>query len=228
MNITEILFKITNKMDTLNEDVLLILFSFFRPEDIYTFYKSCHQYKTILDELLHHSSFIVKCNHYVKDEHLFWFQLKNIKIILLCEYKQSGGLHQWFCNGKLHRDNDLPALVHENVNIQKWYRNGKLHRYKDKPAVIINGTYEWYLNGKRHRNGDKPACIWNSGTQEWYQFGQLHRDNDLPALTKPNGTKVWYQNGKRHRDGDEPAEITPCTKRWFKYGKEIKRHGFWI
>ena len=35
----------------------------------------------------------------------------------------------WFQNGKLHRDNDLPAVVYANGD-QIWYQNGKRHRDK--------------------------------------------------------------------------------------------------
>lgn len=41
---------------------------------------------------------------------------------------------EWYKNGKLHRDNDLPAVI-DGVN-KKWYKYGKLHRDNDLPAVI--------------------------------------------------------------------------------------------
>jgi hypothetical protein len=98
---------------------------------------------------------------------------------------------KWFKNGKLHRDNDLPAYIDDDRHTQKWYKEGKLHRDNDLPAVIIDSNYYYdhYL------------------TQKWYKEGKLHRDNDLPAVIieehiENNSTikKEWWINGKNQND----------------------------
>ena len=36
--------------------------------------------------------------------------------------------------------------------IKCWYQNGKLHRNNDQPAIITaNGTKLWCQNGERHK-----------------------------------------------------------------------------
>jgi len=105
----------------------------------------------------------------------------------------------YLANGKLHRDNDLPAEI-------CYYEDG-------------NKLYEsWYVNGQRHRDGDSPAeiCYYEDGnklSETWVVNEQLHRDGDLPAQIyyHENGnkrSKTWYVNGRRHRDGDQPAKIS--------------------
>ena len=112
-------------------------------------------------------------------------------------------------------------------NVQKWYQNGKLHRDNDQPAIIrSDGSKEWYQNGKLHRDNDQPAIICSNGNQTWYQNGKLHRDNDQPAIIYPNGKKEWYQNGKLHRDNDQPASITPSgNMKWAQNGKLHRING---
>lgn len=53
----------------------------------------------------------------------------------------------WCLNGKLHRENDLPACEYANGS-KEWWFNGKRHR-TDGPAIhYIDGYVDWYLNGK--------------------------------------------------------------------------------
>lgn len=66
---------------------------------------------------------------------------------------------------------------------QVWSKNGKLHRDNDLPAVIRkDGTREWWVNGERHRENDLPAYIDFIGNKSWYKNGLLHRDGDFPAV----------------------------------------------
>ena len=82
---------------------------------------------------------------------------------------------------------------------QYWYLNGKLHRENDLPAYIgLDGSRQWYLNGKRHRENDLPAYIGLNGTQWWCLNGKLHRENDLPAYINSGGTHAWYLNGNQY------------------------------
>lgn len=125
-------------------------------------------------------------------------------------------------DGKLHRDNDLPAVISEN-GTQMWFQNGKRHRDEDKPAVIyLDGAQLWFANGLAHRCDDKPACEYLKGEKRWFLHGKEHRDNDKPAHIWPNGTQWWYQNNEKHRDGDKPAIIQPDgVLLWYKFGKKL-------
>lgn len=62
----------------------------------------------------------------------------------------SDGRKEWYDNGYLHRDNDLPAIV--NGNHKEWCQHGQLHRIGG-PAIM--GRYNdqqdsHWLNGRWH------------------------------------------------------------------------------
>jgi len=51
-------------------------------------------------------------------------------------------------NRKLHSYSDLPALI--MFGVKSWYKHGKLHRDNNLPAIIGKyGKKTWYENGKR-------------------------------------------------------------------------------
>ncbi len=80
---------------------------------------------------------------------------------------------------------------------KEWWVNGKIHRDADLPAVEwVNGHKEWWVNGQRHRDADRSAIEFSNGTKAWYKNGLLHRDADLPAIEYADGTKRWYVNSK--------------------------------
>ena len=49
-------------------------------------------------------------------------------------------------NGKLHRDNDLPAVVEINGG-KAWCINDQLHRTNGPAVIRFNGDKQWYLKG---------------------------------------------------------------------------------
>jgi hypothetical protein len=122
--------------------------------------------------------------------------------------------------GKLHNNNDLPAVITNNGDLY-WYSLGLLHRC-DGPAIIMYSREEWWQNGTRHRDGDLPAVITNNGDLYWYSLGLLHRC-DGPAIIMYS-REEWWQNGTRHRDGDLPAIITRDQSIWYTNGR-IHRDG---
>ncbi len=102
---------------------------------------------------------------------------------------------EWFKDGVLHRDDDLPAVIHSD-GTQEWRQHGKLHRDGDKPAYVrADGTREWWQHGKFHREADSPAVIYSNGTREWYKNGNKHRDNALPAVFYADGSREWWIDG---------------------------------
>jgi hypothetical protein len=72
---------------------------------------------------------------------------------------------------------------------ERWYFNGKLHREDDQPAIISpNESKEWYFNGKLHRDDEafgpecgnsegvsssKPAVMWKDGRKSWFRHGNI-------------------------------------------------------
>jgi len=53
------------------------------------------------------------------------------------------GTQEWRMNGRLHRDNDQPAVIYPD-GTQEWISNGRLHRDDDQPA---------YIDPREHKNG---------------------------------------------------------------------------
>jgi hypothetical protein len=115
----------------------------------------------------------------------------------------SKGNKKWYKHGKLHRDNDLPAI--ENANGEKeWYIDGKRHRDNAKPACEYQTSKWWYKNDSLNRDNDLPSVEYDNGCKYWHKDNIHHRDNDLPA-SEYNNSKMWYKDGKIHRDNDKPA-----------------------
>ena len=139
---------------------------------------------------------------------------------------RANGTKMWYYEGKKHRENNLPAII--DGDSMEWYYEDKLHRYdNDQPAVMINRPkhgafrYEWFKNGLLHRDNDLPAIIDHIGNKEWYYNGVLHRDNDLPAVITYNGYKAWYVNGKNHRIR-KPAVIKENGDlEWYNNGNRV-------
>lgn len=72
-------------------------------------------------------------------------------------------------DGCLHSFNDEPAKVY--YDIKEWYCRGRLHRDNDKPARITEGgKMEYWVNGKRHRDLG-PAIVRSNGFDSWYKNG---------------------------------------------------------
>lgn len=69
-------------------------------------------------------------------------------------------------NGEVHRVGGPASIVcYPGYTVTEWRVMGKLHRDGDEPAVVHeyeNGhgyTYHYYKNGLRHRDGGKPAVF---------------------------------------------------------------------
>jgi len=153
-------------------DLLNKILQFQEPQEIIALYESLEY---VFEETIKHTNFIMECKVVLSNKELNWFQRKKIKVKLLEEYKiDEKGYQWWYKNGKLHRDNDLPAVIQTN-GIQRWYKNGQSHRDNDLPAIISPNGY-----------------------QGWYKHDELHRDNDLPAVIETNGTQEWYKNGVKY------------------------------
>ncbi len=140
----------------------------------------------------------------------------------------NGETHYYLCK-RLHRANDLPALIYGDGS-REWYLCGKLHRENDNPAIIsIDDMSQadsiepcmsiWCKHGEYHRDNG-PAIIYSDGSREWYWRGMRHRNEyDMPAIICADGTQRWYRYGKRHRDNDLPAvQLSNGTLEWYQQG----------
>jgi hypothetical protein len=60
----------------------------------------------------------------------------------------------WYKDGKLHRDGDLPALIHRG-KLNEYYQDGRRHRVNGPAMEWLQLDGEnlegWYLNGKEYR-----------------------------------------------------------------------------
>ena len=72
----------------------------------------------------------------------------------------------------LHRISETEMeYVKEYWGNTEYYKNGVLHRDGDLPAVItVRGDKEYWKNGRRHRDNG-PAIIRKDGVCSWYKNG---------------------------------------------------------
>lgn len=126
-----------------------------------------------------------------------------------------GGLEikYWYKNGKLHRDEDLPAEIAYRVDgsklYEKWYKNGMIHRINDKPALI------------EYDEDNNIIC------KIWYQNNNIFRENNLPnfILYYSDKHKLLYNmyNTENRIDDDSPLFILNKGKlmceEWFINGR---------
>jgi hypothetical protein len=99
--------------------------------------------------------------------------------------------------GKLHRDNDLPA-IEWNDGGKEWHQNGKYHRDNGPAIERVNGRKYWYQNSKLHRVSG-PAIEYEDGSKEWFQNGKQHRLSG-PAVEYPGVYKEWWIEGIQYSE----------------------------
>lgn len=149
----------------------------------------------------------------------------------ICDCDYYGNIEWRKKNGKLHRDNDLPA-VEKKDGTKKWFKNGLLHRDGDLPAIEgIAGDKVWAKNGLFHRENDLPAIeYYNGNSKEWYKNGIKHREGGLPAMTLFDGRLHWYINGHKltHEKGFAYMEFCKKMKNKNRERAQKKIYFWWI
>jgi antitoxin component YwqK of YwqJK toxin-antitoxin module len=112
-----------------------------------------------------------------------------------------GNVHQWYKNGKLHRDDDMPAIIEpaksrpEKCGVTlTWMQNGKIHRDGDQPAMVSDTFISWYKNDVVHRDNDQPAYI-TKNERTWYVNGELQRHEDYSITLLPQVDYKAYLEG---------------------------------
>jgi phage pi2 protein 07 len=64
----------------------------------------------------------------------------------------------YYQNGEVHRDNDLPAIVHAD-GTKQWQKNGKLHRENGPALIFPDGEGNWYLNQKLYTEQEHRIAV---------------------------------------------------------------------
>lgn len=107
--------------------------------------------------------------------------------------------------------------IEKKGNLTFYYKDGKLHRDDDLPAIEGPKYKAWYKEGLVHRDGALPA-IESDVYKEWWRNGLLYRDDNLPAIERKDGSKEWWRYGKRYRKGGPAILYSDGT--WACYGTE--------
>lgn len=136
-------------------------------------------------------------------------------------YEENGDII-YYKNNKIHRDDDLPAIIQKDGSLQ-WWINGYPHRENNPAEIRIDGTKYWYNHGQKHRIGG-PAVERSDGTKVWRQYNELHR-LDGPAYESLD-YKSWYKKGKQHRLDGPAVEHVDGKKEWWIEGKEYSEEEF--
>ena len=102
-------------------------------------------------------------------------------------------------DGERHSYNDAPAYITARFTTENWYKEGKLHRENDKPAVVNNeGDKSWYYEGKLHRENDKPAYVtWNGFKAYWYHGKRYYLEDDAEKKIEKLTTKKSSKQKER-------------------------------
>lgn len=131
------------------------------------------------------------------------------------EIKHKNGGTYYYYNGKLHRENDLPA-IERIITLENFHDGHMYYTYIKKK--------EYCMFGNLHRSNGLPAIERTDGHKEYWVNGDCHRDNGLPAKELPNGAKYYYVRDELHRENGLPAiELPNGNNRWFINGIEYTK-----
>ena len=65
----------------------------------------------------------------------------------------SDGYQRWYKDDKLHREDDLPAIIYTS-GTQIWLIDNKVHRENGPATMYIGGEIRWWLNDKKYTFDD--------------------------------------------------------------------------
>jgi uncharacterized protein (UPF0305 family) len=95
------------------------------------------------------------------------------------EIKKFKNSIEYYNDGELHRDDDLPAIEHAD-GTKVWFQHGEIHRDNGPAFQLSNGIKVWYKNGQRHRL-DGPA---HEGINKslWYIEGKQYTEEEFNKI----------------------------------------------
>ena len=114
---------------------------------------------------------------------------------------------------------DPPEVAEDGA--KRWYDTyGRIHRDYDLPAIIhTDGTRVWRLHGDEARVFGKPDRVNPDGSMFWTRYGRYHRENG-PAVIRADGTQEWWVGGQQtparlaaeiHETGKSISEYKAAT-----------------
>jgi hypothetical protein len=96
-------------------------------------------------------------------------------------------------SNQLHSFDDEPSYIVTSRGDKAWHKDGKLHRDNDKPAIIYgDGSMSWYKDDMRHRDSGGPAYIIYSSTQLWFINHLKLTKEQVVLLKKINESEIKY------------------------------------
>ena len=172
---------------------------------------------------------------------------RKIFVNLFTLHTNDSRTQEWRLFNKLHRENDLPAIINNTgcywwwcqlnidtiCNATIWYKAGVIHRStKDPvtkltlPAIISDEMSIWMLNGKYYREREYPTQV-TPTEQIWMTHKhKIHRKHG-PAkiITYKNEIihEYWFRNVLHNYDTKSPAKIwyvndVVTKQEWYHYG----------
>lgn len=161
--------------------------------------------------------FVWRAGRVLSESELAWFNGSRVRVALLEEVRltTTGVLFNKYTehlrNGKLHRDNDLPALITHSQrrgDTLAWYQDGELHRENDQPALIMpRYAQEYFWRGKLHRPSGGPAIEYDDGRRFWYWNGVI-----VGGSSTPDEEPLWYNTASYGR-------LKKRAPKWAKWGR---------
>lgn len=127
--------------------------------------------------------------------------------VQMAPVKRDGEM-QWWKNGVVHRDEDLPARIQIDPPAM-----ATVHQYAVHPTYAV-----WCQNGQTHRDGDRPAIVerdYYIVTMKWCQNGKIHRDG-APAII------FYYKETGEGRGWDFKQSM------WFVHGTSVAAPAGWV
>ena len=174
-----------------NMDMFQLMIQYLTPEQFIQLYSTDRGIGVLIRNLqIYNPNFSITYNHALPLELDNWFAIHEIPL----SEKGPDGSQRFYKNGRVHRDNDLPAEIITNEG-RIWSQNGLIHRDVGPAIIYADRSQHWYQNGLKHRD-DGPAEIDTDGKETWYQNGLKHRD-DGPAEIDADGKETWYWNGRK-------------------------------
>ncbi len=142
-------------------------------------------------------------------------------------------------NEKIPRSGNIQVVIVNDENIEQkveFYLDGLLHRENDLPAVynLVNGTTEWFIRGKRHRENNLPAILHSIGLFEFWKNNQRHRTNGPAIHHLGEKENIWVRefdscvicnNPKEAEDLYGPGNLFIENEYWIN-GQRISRQEF--
>jgi hypothetical protein len=114
--------------------------------------------------------------------------------------------------GEIHRDNDLPAIIHKD-GACLWFTNGRLNRGNGRPAIIhANGRKLWFIDGQQQSLPlDRPWTYTDHG--EWHGRDVHFAANEylatfLMAYNRLFDTNHWERHDSVIEDAIKESGIT--------------------